>query len=116
VNHFGRIVAIWTICLGAGYALVLGLGQPLPTDAEQLNAAYHPAPLVSREAALASAETIRRLGYPEFQGLAAVVQRVGDQGVDRWLITFSESDGLIARGLSISIGVDTGITEVATYP
>lgn len=99
-----------------GFTVVLTLGRPLPTSAEELAAAYHPPVPVSQEAALASAATIVRLEHPGFAGITPTIQRRIDSGIDRWLIAFGGSDTEGARGLRVSITVESGRVEVATYP
>jgi hypothetical protein len=107
-------LTIWTVVLVAGFALVLLLGRPLPSAAEELEAAMHPTPPVSEQAALQSAETIVRLQYPDFVNQERSVERSSDFGRDRWVIVYSHATEL--TGVRISIMVDTGQVTVATFP
>jgi hypothetical protein len=107
-------LAIWTVVLVAGFALVLLLGRPLPSAAEELEAAMHPTPPVSEEAALASAATIVRLQHPDLLAEERSVERRSDFGQDRWVIVYSRATAL--TGVRISITVETGKVTVATFP
>ena len=116
MSTFGRLVEVWTIALVAGFAIVFALGRPLPTPAEELDAALHPAPPVSREMALESATTIARLQYPQFEGIAPAVERRLDAGVDRWVVSYADTRSGVPSGLTVSVSIDRGIVEVLSYP
>jgi hypothetical protein len=107
-------LTIWTIVLVAGFAIVLLLGRPLPSAAEELDAAMHPTPPVSEEAALQSAETIVRLQHPDLLNQERTHERRSDFGRERWVIVYSRATEL--TGVRISITIDTGQVTVATFP
>jgi hypothetical protein len=112
-NRIAWIFAVWTVVLILGYLVVVALGSPLPTASEELAAAKTPPTPVSEDVARRSADTIVRLEYPDFVGLEPAVERRTDFGVDRFLVVYSDQDQ--AAGLRISITVDRGLVEVASY-
>jgi hypothetical protein len=107
------IFAAWTVALVLGYLVVVAMGSPLPTTADELAAAKAPLTPVSEVAARESAETIVRLEYPDFVGLEPVIERRTDFGIDRYLIVYSDPDE--AAGLRVSITVETGLVEIASF-
>ena len=116
MKRFPLLVFAWTALLVAGFGVVFLLGTPVPTAAEELDAALHPAPPVTQEAAEAAAATIVRLQYPGFEGTPRTVTKATDFGVDHWVVEYSDTTGDAPRGLRISIVVDTGRVEVNSYP
>ena len=116
MKRFPLVVAAWTALLVAGFAVVFLLGAPVPTAAEELDAALHPTPPVTQAAAEATAATIVRLQYPTFEGTTRTVTKATDFGVDHWVVEYTDTTGDAPRGLRISIVVDTGRVEVNTFP
>jgi hypothetical protein len=116
MSRFDRIVVTWTALLVVGFAVVLVLGRPLPTAAEQLEAALHPAAPVSREAALQSVATIVRLEHPELGGVGPTIERREESGGDRWIVVVDDSGGGIAQGRRSTITIASGDLSVLSYP
>ena len=54
MSRFGRLVGIWTVALVAGWAVVVLLGGPVATAADDLDAAMHPVTPVTEAGAYAS--------------------------------------------------------------
>ncbi len=115
-RRFALVATVWALLLVAGYAVVLGLGAPPASADAQLEAAMHPVPPVTQAAAEAAADTIVRLGYPAFGGAQREVRRADDLGIERWVISYTDTTSGTARGLRISIVAETGLVEVSTYP
>jgi hypothetical protein len=111
-----RVLLPWSLALVAGFAIVLALGQPLPTPAQELDAALHPATPVSREVALQSAATVVRFQYQQFERIAPTIERRIDAGVDRWVVSYVDPSVNAASGLNVSVSVEKGIVEVVSYP
>jgi hypothetical protein len=105
----------WAAALAVGFAAVFTLGRPLPSEAEVLDAAFHPSTPVSQFAAEASAATIIRLQYPDLASYTPTVTRRTDFGVERWVITYA-SDGALLSGAQVSVAIGTGQVEVAAFP
>ncbi len=116
MNRFPVILAAWTALLVAGFAVVFLLGGPLPTAADELEAALHPAPPVTREVAETSAATIVRLRYPSFAAAERSVTKATDFGVEHWVVEYLDRSGSAPRGLRISVVVDSGRVEVNSFP
>jgi hypothetical protein len=116
MKRFPLLVIAWTALLVAGFAVVFLLGAPVPTAAEELNAALHPAPPVTQQAAESAAATIVRVQYPTFAGAERTVTKATDFGVEHWVVEYTDSTGSAPRGLRISIVVPTGRVEVNSYP
>jgi hypothetical protein len=116
MNRFPVLAAAWTALLVAGFAVVFLLGGPLPTATDELEAALHPSPPVTQQAAESSAATIVRLRYPGFLGTERVVTRATDFGVEHWVVEYLDRSGPAPRGLRISVGVTTGRVEVNSFP
>ncbi len=116
MQRFPVIAAAWTALLVAGFALVIGLGTPVATSTDELNAAMHPAAPVSQAEAETSAATIVRLGYPSFVGASHRTSKATDFGVEHWLVEYTDTVGSAPRGVRISIVVRTGHVEVSSYP
>ncbi|HYN49041.1 MAG TPA: hypothetical protein VER83_09255 [Candidatus Nanopelagicales bacterium] len=116
MRHFPLITAAWTALLVAGFAVVFLLGAPVPTAAEELEAALRPAPPVSQAAAEATAATIVRLQNPSFEGTERRVTLATDFGVDHWVVEYTDLSGAAPRGLRISVVVDSGRVEVNSFP
>lgn len=116
MSRFARLVLLWLALLIVGFAAVFTLGAPLPTDAQVLDAAMHPVPPVSEEAARTAASTIVRLEYRQFDGVAPTVERRIDFGIEYWTIGYSSPPGSAPSGLNISIGINSGKVTVVTSP
>lgn len=116
MRHFGLIATAWAALLVAGFAIVFLLGAPVPTAADELEAALHPAPPVTQEAAAAAAATIVRLQHPDFETTPPTVTLATDFGVDHWVVEYTDTSGDAPRGLRISVVVDTGRVEVNSFP
>ena len=116
MKHFALVATAWAALLVAGFAVVFLLGAPVPTAADELESALHPTPPVTQEAATAAATTIVRLRYPDFEGTQPTVTLATDFGVDHWVVEYTDASGDAPRGLRISIVVDTGRTEVNSFP
>ncbi len=114
--RFPLLAAAWTALLVAGFALVLGLGTPLASSADEFDAALHPPTPVTQAAAEQSAATIVRLSYPSFASAPRTTTRVTDFGVEHWLVEYVDTSGSAPRGVRISIVVATGHVEVSSYP
>jgi hypothetical protein len=116
MKRFPLVVAAWTTLLVVGFAVVFVLGAPVPTAAEELDAALHPTPPVTQEAAQATAATIVRLQHPDFEGIEPTVTLANDFGVDHWVVEYTDVSGDAPRGLRISVVVDSGRVEVNSFP
>jgi hypothetical protein len=114
--RFPLVAAVWAALLVAGFALVLALGRPVATSADELNAALHPPTPVTQADAEASADTIIRLSYPSFAGVARTTRKATDFGVEHWLVEYTDTSGTAPRGVRVSIVVATGHVEVSSYP
>lgn len=115
MSRFVMGVVAWAAALALGFALVFTLGRPIATEAQELDAALHPAPPVSQAAAERSAATIVRLRYGELVDAQRAVARRDDFGVDRWVITYS-AGGDTLSGVTISVAIATGNVEVSSFP
>jgi hypothetical protein len=116
MTRFPLIAAVWAAVLVAGFAVVLTLGTPVATSADELNAAMHPATPVSQADAERTADTIVRLAYPSFTGSPRTTTKATDFGVEHWLVEYTDTTGGAPRGVRISIVVRTGHVEVSAYP
>jgi hypothetical protein len=114
--RFPMLATLWAALLVVGFAVVLVLGAPVASTADELEAALHPAPPVSQEAAEASAATIVRLQFPSFRDVPPTTELATDFGIDHWVVEYSDTSGPTPRGLRVSIVVDTGAVEVTTFP
>lgn len=114
MRRFPFLVAGWTALLVAGFAVIALLGGPLADPQRELEAALHPKTPVSEAAAVESAATIVRLSYPNLLGAERRVEHRTDFGIERYLVVYT--DPKLASGLRISIAVDTGRVEVASFP
>ncbi|MEP7378936.1 MAG: hypothetical protein ABI725_05170 [Chloroflexota bacterium] len=116
MTRFAVLIVGWAVLLLIGFALVFTLGRPLPTAAEELEAALHPAIPVSEEGARSSAETIVRLEHGQLTGVEPTVGRRTDYGIDYWMISYSLDTAAGPTGVVISIVVDTGNVQVLSFP
>jgi len=116
MKRFPLVITAWTALLVAGFAVVFQLGAPVPTAADELAAALHPAAPVTQGAAESAATTIVRLQYPSFAAAERTVTKATDFGVEHWVVEYTDRSGSSPRGLRISIVVDTGRVEVNSYP
>lgn len=111
------VLAVWTVLLVAGFAVVLGLGRPLADPAAELAAAYAPTTPVDEAGARASAATIVRLQFPEFAEFEPSVEAMdgfGDVALPHWVVVYADPGG--AAGVRVSITRDAGSVEVAAFP
>jgi len=116
MRRFPLVVTAWAALLVAGFAVVVLLGAPVPTAAEELDAALHPTPPVSQAAAETTAATIVRLQHSSFEGTERTVTLATDFGVDHWVVEYTDISGTAPRGLRISVVVETGRVEVNSFP
>lgn len=116
MKRFPLIAIVWTGLLVVGFAVVLLLGTPVATSAEELDAAMHPPAPVSQADAERSAATIVRLSYPQYTAADHTTKKATDFGVEHWVIVYSEKGGSTPRGVRISVVVSTGKVEVTTFP
>jgi hypothetical protein len=96
--------------------VVIGLGSPPVTAADELDAAMHPATPVTEEAARASAVTIVRLSYPELVAVEPAVRNRTDFGIEHWVIEYVNPDAPTLAGVRISITTEQGNVEVTSFP
>jgi hypothetical protein len=116
MNRFPAIATAWTALLVAGFAVVLLLGAPVATSADELQTALHPAPPVSQAVAEQSAATIVKLQYPSFAAKPYTVHKATDFGIEHWVIEYSDTSGSAPRGVRISIVVKNGNVEITAFP
>jgi len=116
MQRFPVLAVVWAALLLAGFAVVITLGTPVATSADELNAAMHPPTPVTQADAEKSADTIVRLQYPSFVGAARRTSKATDFGVEHWLVEYTDKTASAPRGVRISIVVATGHVEVASYP
>ena len=116
MQRFPVLAAVWAALLVAGFALVITLGTPVATSADELNAAMHPPTPVTQADAEKSADAIIRLSYPSFKGSPHRTSMATDFGVEHWLVEYTDKTSSAPRGVRISIVVSTGHVEVASYP
>jgi hypothetical protein len=116
MTRFPLLAAVWAGLLVAGFAVVITLGTPVASTADELNAAMHPPTPVSQADAERSAATIVRLGYPSFASAPHTTRTATDFGVEHWLVEYTDTTGSSPRGVRVSIVVSTGHVEVSAYP
>lgn len=104
---------LWAVLLIAGFAVVLGLGQPLSSDADQLERAFHPPPPVTEAVAIQSADTVVRNQYPQFANGVRSVTHQTDFGDNRWTIVYRIPRQLTGVRISVS---ERGSVTVGQYP
>ena len=114
MRRFPFLIAAWAALLVAGFTAIALLGGPLADPQRELEAALHPQTPVSEAAAIESAATIVRLSYPNLLGAEQRVEHRTDFGIERYLVVYT--DPQVASGVRISIAVDTGRVEVASFP
>lgn len=114
MRRFPLLIASWTAILVAGFTVIAVLGGPLAEPEAELEAALHPKAPVSEEVAVESAATIVELSYPNLLGAERRVEHRTDFGIERYLIVYT--DPRRVAGVRISIGVATGLVEVASFP
>ena len=115
MNRFTIRVGLWAALLALGFVAIFTLGRPVLNDQQELDAALHPQPPVSQLAAEQSAETIIRLQFDQLVDAPRQVLRKSDFGVERWVITYT-ADGPTLNGVTISIALESGNVEVASFP
>jgi hypothetical protein len=108
------VLAVWTVVLVVGFAVVLALGGPVETSADELDAAYHPATPVTEAAARASADTIVRIGYPDFYGVEPDVTLSTSFDIERFVLVYSRPE--VLSGVRVSVEVVSGDVQVTTFP
>jgi len=117
VSRLPLVLGVWTVMLVAGFALVVGFGQPLGSPVDELAAAYTPATPVDEARARASAATIVRLQFQEFAGFEPTVERnegFGAVALPHWVVIYADPGA--ATGVRISITERQGTVEVSTFP
>ncbi len=108
------MLAVWTVVLVIGFWLVIALGGPVTTSADELDAAFHPATPVTEAAARTSADTIVRISYPEFHGVEPKVTHSTDFDIERYVFVYSRPD--VLSGVRVSVEVVSGDVQVTTFP
>ena len=116
MNRFPILAALWAAVLVLGFAVVVTLGAPPITAADELDVAMHPATPVTEEAARGSAATIVRLSYPELAAAEPSVKNRTDFGIEHWVIEYVDADAPTPTGVRISITTDKGNVEVTSFP
>ncbi len=114
MSRFGRLMGVWTVALVAGWAVVVLLGGPVTTAADELAAAYRPATPVTEDIARSSAATIVRLEHSELSAIEPTVSHATDFGGDRWVVVYAQADPI--AGVRISIDTVSGEVRVTTFP
>ena len=109
-----RALLVWAIVLVVGWTVVLTLGGPVETAADELAAAMRPATPVTEAVARTSAATIVRLQHHELAALTPTVRHATDFGGDRWVVVYAQANPV--SGVRISIDTATGEVKVATFP
>lgn len=108
------VMAIWTLLLVIGFAVVLVLGGPVETSADELDAAFHPATPVTEAAARASADTIVRISYPDFYGVEPDVTLSTSFDIERYVLVYSRPE--VLSGVRVSVEIVSGDVQVTTFP
>jgi hypothetical protein len=116
MTRFPILAIAWAAVLVLGFAVVIGLGSPPVTAADELDAAMHPATPVTEDAARASAATIVRLSYPELASVEPVVRNRTDFGIEHWVIEYADPEAPTPTGVRISITTEQGNVEVTSFP
>ncbi len=116
MKRFPLVAAVWAALLVAGFAAVIVLGAPLPSAADDLQSALHPAAPVDQAAAERSAATIIRMQYASFASSPHSVTKATDFGVEHWLVEYIDRTSPSPRGVRVSIVVATGHVEVSAFP
>jgi hypothetical protein len=116
MKRFPVIAAAWAAILVLGFAVVILLGTPPATAADELQTAMHPATPVSEATARSSAATIVRLGYPDLASLEPIVNKRTDFGIEHWVVEYADTTGRVPTGVRISITVNDGNVEVTAFP
>jgi hypothetical protein len=108
-------LAVWAAILVVGFALVFTLGAPLPTTGEQRTDAHAPLTLpVTEASAIAAAEQLVRLEYPEYLDARRSVRKGTSQGEEIWTVTYSRPDPV--SGVRITISGRTGEIQAGLFP
>lgn len=109
------ILVVWAGLLVAGFALVFTLGAPFPSSGQQRTDAHAPLSLpVTEASAIAAAEELVRLEYPEYADARRSVRKGTSQGEEIWTVTYSRSDPV--SGVRVTISGRTGEIEAALFP
>jgi hypothetical protein len=116
MQRFPILAAVWAAVLVLGFAVVILLGTPPVTAADELETALHPATPVTEEVARASAATIVRLSYPELGAVEPVVRNRTDFGIEHWVIEYADPTAPTPTGVRISITTELGTVEVTSFP
>jgi hypothetical protein len=116
MKRFPLLAAAWAALLVLGFAVVIVLGAPLPSAADELQSALQPATPVDQAAAERSAATIVRLEYPSFTSSPHTVTKATDFGVEHWVVEYSDTTSPSPRGVRVSIVLASGHVEVSAFP
>ena len=109
------LLAVWFAALAAGFALVFTLGAPLPSSTQQRADARAPLPVpVTESAAIAAAEELVRLDYPEYADATRSVRHGTSRGEEIWIVTYSRRDPV--SGVRLTISGRTGEISAAIFP
>ena len=113
-RRLALVLVVWSAVLLAGFVLVFVGGQPLPSVADELRAAYTLTPPVDESRAVASAETIVRLEFPRYLGAQRSIIRRSYFDEEVYVISYSHPER--NEGVRITIGVDNGRVRATTFP
>lgn len=116
MKRFPILAAAWAAVLVLGFAVVILLGTPPATAADELDAAMHPPVPVTEATARTSAATIVRLTAPELAGVEPKVSSRTDFGIEHWVIEYADPTASVPTGMRISITVKDGNVEVTSFP
>jgi hypothetical protein len=116
MTRFPLLAVVWAAVLVLGFAVVIGLGAPPATAADELEAALNPPTPVTEDVARASAATIVRLSYPELTSVEPSVRSRTDFGIEHWVIEYSDPEAPTPTGVRISITTEAGKVEVTSFP
>lgn len=106
---------LWAALLVAGFALVFTLGSPLATPVAQRVDAYAALPVpVTEDAAIAAAERIVKLDYPQFANARRTLRHGTSGGFEIWSVTYSITQPV--TGVRIIISGVTGEIQASLYP
>ena len=108
------LLALWGAAILLGFWAVFALGGPLEDSGAKLAAAYAPGTPVTEQAAREAAAVIVRTEYPGFAGIEPAVDRREQYGISRWVIVYT--DKTTSSGVRISITIEAGKVQVASFP
>jgi hypothetical protein len=116
MTRFPILAVAWAAVLVLGFAVVIGLGAPPITAADELEVAMHPTTPVTEEVSRASAATIVRLSYPELASIEPSIKSRTDFGIEHWVIEYVDPEAPTPTGVRISITTEQGNVEVTSFP